>query len=95
MVLLWEFGESELLFRVQYYMDVVKDNLLQCRSDVNFGIWDAFAREKIAIPFPQRELFIKEWPEISTAQPRNEPQSSSVLLGPTGMRASPVPNKAP
>ena len=94
MVLLWEFGESELLFRVQYYMDVVKDNILQCRSDVNFGIWDAFARENIAIPYPQRDLFVKEWPEIPVAQRHKEPESSSVLLGPTGMGASPVPNKA-
>ncbi len=95
MVLLWEFGESELLFRVQYYMDVVKDNLLQCRSDVNFGIWDAFARENIAIPYPKRDLFIKEWPENPTAQHSKEPESSSILLGPTGMGASPVPNKGP
>lgn len=65
MVLLWEFSESCMLFRIQYFTDVIKHSILRVRSEINFAIWDSLKRAGIRIPYPQQDLFIKEWPEIS------------------------------
>ena len=38
------------------------DQRLQVVSDLNFAIDAAFRREGIEIPFPQRDLHIRDWP---------------------------------
>lgn len=62
-VLLWEFGDSALTFRVQYHVDFAKSNTLTVRSEVMFAIYDGFKKIGIKIPYPQRDLHIKEWPD--------------------------------
>lgn len=62
LVLLWIFGDNGMEFRVQYFFDVMQTNLLTLRSEVMFGIWDTLAKHGIEIPFPQRDLHIKEIP---------------------------------
>ena len=32
------------------------------KSDLNRAIWNAFQREQIEIPFPQRVDYVREWP---------------------------------
>jgi potassium efflux system protein len=62
LVLFWEFGESAVTFRVQYFTDFFKSNILEVRNEVLFGVWDGFKEAGIGIPYPQRDLHIKEWP---------------------------------
>jgi potassium efflux system protein len=62
MVLLWQFTDSSIQFRVQYYIDVSKDSLLGMRSAINRGMWYALKEANILIPYPQQDLHIKEWP---------------------------------
>lgn len=62
-VLLWEFRDSVIAFRVQYYTDFFKSNLLDIRSEVMLAIYDGFEKAGIGIPNAQRDLHIKEWPE--------------------------------
>ena len=35
------------------------------RSDINLAIWRAFQREGITIPYPQRDLHIKQMPGVA------------------------------
>lgn len=63
LVLLWEFADSAVNFRIQYFIDVGRDSLVKTRAEVLFAIWDGFKHEGIDIPYPQRDLYIKEWPE--------------------------------
>lgn len=61
-VFFWDFGQSSVDFRVQYFVDTDKDSMLETRSRIRFAIWDAFKESGINIPYPHRELRIKELP---------------------------------
>jgi potassium efflux system protein len=69
MVLLWEFSDSCFKFRVQYFIDLGEHGLFQTRTQIMFAIWDAFRKAGIKIPYPQRDLFIKEWPAGKEGMP--------------------------
>jgi len=50
-------------FRVEFYTDVGQFSRLEVKSKVMFAIWDALQEADIGIPFPQRDIYIKELPE--------------------------------
>jgi potassium efflux system protein len=68
LVLLWEFGHSSVDFRIQYFIDMGKDSLLKTRADILLAVWDAFKQEGVGIPYPQRDLYIKEIPAVFARQ---------------------------
>lgn len=68
LVLLWEFGHSSVDFRIQYFIDMGKDSLLKTRADILLAVWDAFKQEGVGIPYPQRDLYIKEIPAVFAKQ---------------------------
>lgn len=61
MVLLWEFSESCFNFRVQYFIDLGEHSLFLTRTQIMFAIWDAFREAGIKLPYPQQDLYIKQW----------------------------------
>lgn len=67
-VFLHEFADSAVIFRVQYFIDADKNGLLSTKSKLLMEIWDCFKENKIEIPYPQRDLYIKE-NASSTPQP--------------------------
>ncbi len=62
-VLLWEYGDSALMIRVQFHSrirgDVGKADL---RSQLLFAIWDAFKAAGITIPYPQQDVHLRNYP---------------------------------
>ncbi len=65
-VLLTEFANSSVNFRIQFYSDVeTQTSRLQVKSDVMFAIWDALRDADIGIPFPQQDIYIKELPPVN------------------------------
>jgi len=62
-VLLWDFADSSIKFRIQYYIDLGRHSLLTIHHEVLFDIWDRFKEAGIHIPYPQQDLYIKAWPE--------------------------------
>lgn len=53
-----DFGASSLDFELRMYLyDIL--NTVTVQNDIRFGIIEAFEREGIEIPFPQRDLHIK------------------------------------
>jgi potassium efflux system protein len=54
------FGDSSVDFRVIYYVDVGQFGRMDVKSKVMFAIWDALKEAKIEIPFPQRDVHIRE-----------------------------------
>ncbi|GMR18290.1 MAG: hypothetical protein BMS9Abin33_0696 [Gammaproteobacteria bacterium] len=62
-VLFMQFGESSLDFELRCYIRNI-DRRLRVTSDINFAIDAAFREAGIEIPFPQRDLHIKNWPGI-------------------------------
>jgi len=71
-VQLINFGDSSVDFRVLYYIDVNQFGRMAIKSKVMFAIWDGLKEANIEIPFPQRDIHIRELP----------PQTS--LTGPPG-----------
>jgi small-conductance mechanosensitive channel len=60
-VLFREFGDSSLNFELRCYIKNI-DHRLTVISDLNFAIDAAFRDNGIEIPFPQRDLHVKNWP---------------------------------
>ncbi|HKK13868.1 MAG TPA: mechanosensitive ion channel domain-containing protein, partial [Gammaproteobacteria bacterium] len=60
-VLFREFGDSSLNFELRAYITNI-DMRLVVISDLNFAIDAAFRANGVEIPFPQRDLHIRDWP---------------------------------
>jgi len=54
-----EFGDSSLNFELRCFILNI-DNRLQVTSDLNFAIDQAFRDNGVEIPFPQRDVHIKD-----------------------------------
>lgn len=61
-VLFREFGDSSLNFELRCFIRNI-DERLNVVSDLNFAIDAAFRENGIEIPFPQRDLHVKQWPD--------------------------------
>ena len=59
-----DFGDSSLDFELRVRIVDIKKRY-DVLSDLNFAINQKFASEGIVIPFPQRDLHIKDWSEDS------------------------------
>jgi small-conductance mechanosensitive channel len=57
---LTEFGESSLDLTLRFWIRDPNDGLGAVRSSVMLAIWDAFKRDGIEFPFPQRDMNLKE-----------------------------------
>ncbi len=62
-VFLTEFADSSVNFRVHFFSDLTDQHArFSVKSKVMFAIWDALKEADIGIPFPQRDIYIKEMP---------------------------------
>lgn len=59
-----DFGESSLVFELLFWSQVLI-TIEDVKSDLRFDIYKSLAENNIKIPFPQRDLWIKEWPNAS------------------------------
>jgi potassium efflux system protein len=66
-VLFRQFGDSSLDFELRCFIGNI-DERLTVISDLNFAIDAAFREHGIEIPFPQRDLHIKDAPSTDTKQ---------------------------
>lgn len=67
LVTLWEYSDSAVTIRFQYFINLRVASLFSVRSEVLLAVWDAFAREGIEIPFPQRVVHMKTPPQENIA----------------------------
>ena len=54
-----DFGDNSVNFTLYFWVDDVIEGRKRPRSDVLFAIWRKFKENDIEIPFPQRDLHIK------------------------------------
>lgn len=72
------FGDSSLDFKLLFY----SNNLFRIervKSDLRFAIDQKFRENNVTIPFPQRDLWLKEWPKENPAniqKPNSEDSES-------------------
>ncbi|MDD2901010.1 MAG: mechanosensitive ion channel, partial [Syntrophales bacterium] len=55
------YGDSSLDFTIWIFLQHPSDRI-PATHEINTAIFEAFQREGIEIPFPQRDLYIKNWP---------------------------------
>ena len=56
------FGDSSINFELRIWLSDPSAGVNNVRSDLYLGIWDTFKEHNIEIPFPQRDLHVKEMP---------------------------------
>ncbi len=66
------FGDSSLNFILSVWNETMHDRPNALISQVNFAIWDSLKKNGISIPYPQRDLYVKEWPSAIVQSGGNE-----------------------
>ncbi|MDO6760871.1 mechanosensitive ion channel [Tamlana sp. 2_MG-2023] len=69
-----DFGDSSLNFRLLFWVHYELG--LQAKSDISIGIYNRFKKEGIEIPFPQRDLNLRNVPEsFNLIPPHDTPET--------------------
>ncbi len=55
-VVMWEYADSSINYRIQYYIDMDKSGLWEVKTAILKAIWHEFKANDIEIPFPQRDI---------------------------------------
>jgi small-conductance mechanosensitive channel len=61
-VWLHAFGDSAIQFEIQLWIDDPEAGVGNIRSDVLKRIWALFGEHGVHLPFPQRDVHIRDWP---------------------------------
>ncbi len=56
-----QFADSSVNFLLYFWVDDVTLGRLEAKSDVYLSIWKSFKANGITIPFPQNDIYIKNW----------------------------------
>jgi small-conductance mechanosensitive channel len=77
-VIFTEFGDSSLNFELRVWTIQQVQTPTRLKSDLYFAIFEAFRKESIEIPFPQRDLHVRliSEPLSAVLTPREKPQSA-------------------
>ena len=73
-----EFAESSINYKMSFWVADPLD-AFNVGSDLRRAIWKRFEKEKIAIPFPQRQIYPMEWPPKTQQSLRPQLQAEKVL----------------
>jgi small-conductance mechanosensitive channel len=66
------FGDSSLDFEIRVWSDTLCQQPKALISQVNFKIWEKFKKYEVEIPYPQRDVYLKEMPNLA---PKELPES--------------------
>lgn len=70
---LTEFGDSSLNFKLRFWIQDAERGVTNMRGAVMLALWDAFKDNNIEIPYPHRDVYIRNNEEASLP-PAAEPQ---------------------
>lgn len=62
------FGESAIEFEIQLWIDDPESGTGNIRSELLKRIWLLFKEHGVHLPYPQRDVHVKEWPEIRSGK---------------------------
>jgi small-conductance mechanosensitive channel len=62
-VWLVEFGESAVKHEIRVWISDPEGGVTNLRSDILNRLWWLFKEHAITIPFPQRDVRIRHWPD--------------------------------
>ena len=73
-----EFAESSINYKMLFWVADPLD-AFNVGSDLRRAIWKRFEKEKITIPFPQRQIYPMEWPPKTQQSLRPQLQAEQVI----------------
>jgi potassium efflux system protein len=56
---LWEFADSAITFRIDYFINLQEAGIDDSRGAILLNIWNHLKQANIKIPYPQREVYVK------------------------------------
>ncbi|MGJ3230423.1 MAG: mechanosensitive ion channel family protein [Oceanicaulis sp.] len=65
---LMEFGDSSVNFDLRFWISDPQNGLANVTSDVYLAVWEALHEHGVEIPFPQRDVYIKQFPGRAEAE---------------------------
>ena len=71
---LMEFGDSSINFDLRFWINDPANGVSNVRSDVYMAVWDLLKEIGVEIPFPQRDLHIKNPEQLPTFATENKPE---------------------
>jgi len=76
------FGDSAVNLLLRFWIEDPANGVTNIKGDVLLGLWDAFQEHSIEIPFPQRDLHIRDLSPAAMSNYRvPEPQAASERSG--------------
>ncbi|MGX6647775.1 mechanosensitive ion channel family protein [Maricaulaceae bacterium MS644] len=92
---LMEFGDSSVNFDLRFWISDPQNGLANVRSEVYLALWEALHEHEIEIPFPQRDVYIKEFPgrtaDGAAEKARTDLQTNPGAVDRTGETSSQSP----
>ncbi len=83
-----EFGDSSINFLLRFWIEDPQQGLTNIRGKVMMALWDAFKENGIKIPFPHREVIMKNPVTVTSVEPSRRIRSLPMAF-PTIRRALP------
>lgn len=71
-----DFGASSLDFEIRAYLSDISSGL-GVRTQLRFAIFKALKEAGVEIPFPQRDVHVKSWPETAMPDGEEEPYAGA------------------
>ena len=59
-----EFGDNSVNWEIRAWINDPQEGIGNIRGDIMMRIWQLFKENDIEIPFPQRDLHLKNWPQL-------------------------------
>lgn len=60
------FGDNSVDLELRFWLEDPESGTANVKSEVLLGVWDRFQEHNIDIPYPQRDIHIKEMPDSET-----------------------------
>jgi small-conductance mechanosensitive channel len=67
------FGDSAVNLLLRFWIEDPANGVTNIKGAVLLGLWDAFKEHRIEMPFPQREVRIRDFPSAATVYGVAEP----------------------
>ena len=68
------FAESAVNLLLRFWIEDPANGVTNIKGAVLLGLWDAFKEHRIEMPFPQREVRIRDFPSAATVYGVAEPE---------------------
>jgi small-conductance mechanosensitive channel len=68
------FGDSAVNLLLRFWIEDPANGVTNIKGAVLLGLWDAFKEHRIEMPFPQREVRIRDFPSAATVYGVAEPE---------------------